>query len=76
MSVSDDRLDEILSIDEALGRLAQFDPRRCRVVELRFFGGMTEGEVVGPPCWESSPNQRLMAYTVPDQPLDRRRATA
>lgn len=43
--ISDDRLDEILSVDEALGRLAAFDPRRCRVVEMRFFGGMSEAEV-------------------------------
>ncbi len=43
--ISDDRLDEILFIDEALGRLAEFDARRCKVVELRFFGGMTEDEV-------------------------------
>jgi RNA polymerase sigma factor (TIGR02999 family) len=45
LAIADNRLDEILSIDEALHRLAEFDPRRCRVVELRFFGGMTEAEV-------------------------------
>jgi RNA polymerase sigma-70 factor (ECF subfamily) len=45
LAVSDDRLDEILSIDEALGRLAELDPRKCRVVELRFFGGLSEEEV-------------------------------
>ena len=45
MAVSDDRLDEHLSVDEALGRLAELDPRQCRVVELRFFGGLSEEEV-------------------------------
>jgi RNA polymerase sigma factor (TIGR02999 family) len=45
LAISEDRLEEILSIDEALNRLAEFDPRSSRVVELRFFGGMTEIEV-------------------------------
>lgn len=36
--------DEILALDEALSRLSQFDPRQSRVVELRFFGGLTEPE--------------------------------
>lgn len=43
--ISEKRLDQILSINEALVRLAQFDERRARVVELRFFGEMTEEEV-------------------------------
>ena len=45
IAVSDDRLEEILIVNEALGRLAEFDPRCCKVVEMRFFGGMTEDEV-------------------------------
>jgi RNA polymerase sigma factor (TIGR02999 family) len=44
LAISEDRLDEILVIDEALNRLEQWDPRQCRVVELRFFSGLTEGE--------------------------------
>jgi RNA polymerase sigma factor (TIGR02999 family) len=36
--------DELVALDEALSRLAQFDPRQSRVVELRFFGGMNEEE--------------------------------
>jgi RNA polymerase sigma-70 factor, ECF subfamily len=44
MAVATDRLDDILAIDEALSRLAEFDPRRSKVVEMRFFGGMTEEE--------------------------------
>jgi RNA polymerase sigma-70 factor, ECF subfamily len=31
---------EILALDEALKLLAEIDPRRSRVVELRFFGGL------------------------------------
>ena len=34
------RPDEIVALDEALERLAAHDPRRSRVVELRFFGGL------------------------------------
>jgi RNA polymerase sigma factor (TIGR02999 family) len=45
LAVTEDRLDEILDVDLALQRLAEFDPRRATVVELRFFGGMTEEEV-------------------------------
>ena len=36
---------QILALDEALTRLAELSPRQCRVVELRFFGGLTESEV-------------------------------
>lgn len=31
---------EIVALDEALRRLGEFDPRKSRVVELRFFGGL------------------------------------
>jgi hypothetical protein len=29
----------LLALDEALHRLAEINPRRSRMVELRFFGG-------------------------------------
>ena len=45
IAITVDRLDEIVSIDEALTRLAEWDPRQSRIVELRFFGGLTEDEV-------------------------------
>lgn len=45
VAISDDRLDEILFIDEALGRLAELDSRKSKVVELRFFGGLSDEEV-------------------------------
>ena len=32
---------EVIALDEALERLTQFAPRKCRVVELRFFGGLS-----------------------------------
>ena len=40
-----DRATELLSLDEALHRLAEIDPRRSRVVELRFFGGLDNDEI-------------------------------
>lgn len=35
---------DLLALDEALTRLAEVDPRQGRVVELRFFGGLTVDE--------------------------------
>jgi len=40
----DDRAAEIVSLDEALRRLAEVDDRLARVVELRFFGGLSVEE--------------------------------
>lgn len=37
--------EELLHLDEALSRLAEIDRRRSQVVEMRYFGGMTIGEV-------------------------------
>lgn len=39
-----DRADELLALHEALERLSVLDERLGRVVELRFFAGLTEGE--------------------------------
>ena len=36
---------ELLAIDAAMTRLARFDERKARVVELRFFGGLEVEEV-------------------------------
>jgi RNA polymerase sigma-70 factor, ECF subfamily len=38
------RSDNLIALDEALSRLAQIDSRQARIVELRFFGGLTESE--------------------------------
>src|SRR5262245_49955669 len=35
---------EVCALDEALQVLAQIDPRRAQVIELRFFGGLTVEE--------------------------------
>ena len=36
---------DLLAIDDALTALASLDPRQCRIVELRFFGGLTLEEI-------------------------------
>jgi len=41
---ADPRDDYLLGLDQALTALAEFDPRAGRVVELRFFGGLTVEE--------------------------------
>jgi RNA polymerase sigma-70 factor, ECF subfamily len=41
---SPERAPEILALDEALDRLKTLDARQAKIVELRFFAGMTEEE--------------------------------
>jgi RNA polymerase sigma factor (TIGR02999 family) len=41
---ADERADLVVALDEALERLRELDERQARVVECRFFGGMTEEE--------------------------------
>ena len=36
---------DLVALNEALEKLAEVDPRQSRIVELRFFGGLTEDEV-------------------------------
>jgi RNA polymerase sigma-70 factor, ECF subfamily len=36
---------EIIALDEALVALGEIDPRRARVVELRYFGGLSNEEI-------------------------------
>ena len=36
--------DDVLAIEEALGRLEASDPRKARLVELRYFAGLTSQE--------------------------------
>ena len=35
---------DLLALDEALSKLAAFDERKCRIVEMRYFGGCTVEE--------------------------------
>jgi RNA polymerase sigma factor (TIGR02999 family) len=42
--VADDQAEVVLQINDALERIATLEPRLTRVVECRFFGGLTEQE--------------------------------
>ncbi|WP_447940633.1 ECF-type sigma factor [Pseudoxanthomonas mexicana] len=41
------RLEQLLILDEALNDLNALDPRLAQVVELRYFGGLSEQEIAG-----------------------------
>ena len=42
ISFSEDNTDiDLLALDEAMEQLSTFDPQQSRIVELRFFGGLT-----------------------------------
>lgn len=42
--LSSDKSVELIALDEALEHLAAFDKLKCRIVELRYFGGLTIDE--------------------------------
>lgn len=41
IDVSDQRADQLVALDEALRTLARLDPQKSRVVELKYFGGLS-----------------------------------
>ena len=45
MIACDERSDDLLALNEALESLAEFEPRKAQVVEMRYFGGMSLQEV-------------------------------
>ena len=50
IGVSNEQAAELIALDEALTALAEFDPQKSRIVELRFFGGLSieeTAEVLG-----------------------------
>lgn len=42
--VGDERAPDLVALDEALQALAEFDERKSKIVELRFFGGLSVEE--------------------------------
>jgi len=44
LAISDADHPDLLALDEALTALAKVDDRKARIVEMRFFGGLTEKE--------------------------------
>ena len=50
IDLSDERAADLIALDDALTRLAEIDPQKSRIVELRFFGGLSieeTAEVLG-----------------------------
>ncbi len=45
VALSPQKDEDVLALDEALERLAAIDPRQAKIVELRFFGGLSVEEV-------------------------------
>jgi RNA polymerase sigma factor (TIGR02999 family) len=43
-TASADRSEDLVALDDALQALARYDPRKCQIVELRFFGGLSINE--------------------------------
>jgi RNA polymerase sigma factor (TIGR02999 family) len=53
---------ELIALDEALIRLAERDPRKARVVELRYFGGLSVEEAAE--ALEVHPNTVIRDWTL------------
>jgi RNA polymerase sigma factor (TIGR02999 family) len=45
IALTDGNINEVLAVDQALDRLAKRDVRVARIVEMRFFVGLTEDEI-------------------------------
>lgn len=45
IEIADQKEVDLIALDDALNQLAQLDEQQCRVVELRFFAGLTVEEV-------------------------------
>lgn len=44
IGLSDEGASDLIALDEALAGLAKIDSRKCQVIELRYFGGMSVEE--------------------------------
>ena len=55
--------DRILALDAALLRLAMYDPKKAKLVELRYFGGLTIDEAAESLQISTATANRLWAFT-------------
>ena len=72
--IANDRLEDVVALDEVLGRLTEMDPEQGRIVELRFFAGLNveeTAEVMG-----ISPSTVKREWRLAKAWLDRELATA
>jgi RNA polymerase sigma-70 factor, ECF subfamily len=47
LAISEERVDEMLALDEALNKLVKVSSRQAKVVELRYFGGLSVDQIAG-----------------------------
>jgi RNA polymerase sigma factor (TIGR02999 family) len=47
LDCSPERGADLVALDDSLNALAEIDPRKSQVVELKFFGGLTTDEIAG-----------------------------
>jgi RNA polymerase sigma-70 factor (ECF subfamily) len=45
LAITADRTEEMLALDEALNKLISLNPRQAKVVELRYFGGLSLDQI-------------------------------
>lgn len=45
MAAAEEKPPDVLALDRSLHSLAQVDERKCRVIELKYFGGLTTDEI-------------------------------
>jgi len=45
LAISANKLEQVVSLDEALKRLERLQPRQGKVVELRYFGGLSVEQI-------------------------------
>ena len=45
MIVAADNAESFLSLDEALTRLSELDPKKCRIIEMKIFSGLSTEEI-------------------------------
>jgi RNA polymerase sigma factor (TIGR02999 family) len=59
---SGDKAGDLLAIHDALTRLADFDERKARVLELRYFGGLSMEEITRVLCTSAATVRRDLRY--------------
>jgi RNA polymerase sigma-70 factor (ECF subfamily) len=45
LALTEERAGSYLALEEALDRLEELEPRQCQIVELKYFAGLTNGEI-------------------------------
>jgi RNA polymerase sigma factor (sigma-70 family) len=62
LAIEPERLADFLALDQALHRLSAIDPRKTKIVELRFFAGLNNDEIAG--LLQISPNTVVRNWNV------------